>query len=191
MPTHVNTQIAAARHLARHATKTVTSKAGAIRLMKERGWRQIGKGAFSVAFAHDEHPSVVIKVSANPTENSRRIMADGFPEYANAILRDWIRSSLAPRIYFSERVDRCDRVTITAMERCYRCTNKDFVSRAERTATNLNNPRGRIYSHYCLGGHARRLLECLKQYGDLDIHSGNIMQRLNGSLVLTDPLIIQ
>lgn len=189
MASHINSQIAVARRLAAMIADTETSAASALRVMRERGWKSLGRGAFSVAFAHDLYPGTVIKVSAQPTERSTRIMRDGFPEYVNAILRDWIRSSFAPRVYFTSELKHCDRVTVTVMERCYPCKNKEFIEKAARTATNLNSSRA-CYEAAMPRSPARRFLETLRQYGELDIHGRNIMTRRDGSLVFTDPLVI-
>lgn len=188
---HVNAQITAAKRAAKDIILTAKSKAGAIREFQALGWKKIGSGAFSVALTHDLYPQTVIKVSADPTERSFRCIKDAFPEYARAILRDWVRSTLAPKIYLSEPVRHNERLTVTVMERCYRIKNREYVHKAERSAANLNSRSGRpIYEDYRLSGHAQRFLENIKQFGDLDIHAGNIMQRRNGSRVFTDPLVI-
>ncbi|MBX4911477.1 hypothetical protein HJA82_29625 [Rhizobium bangladeshense] len=188
MSLHINSQIAGAIRIATSAIGLFRSKRACVAFFKERGWTRIGSGAFGVVFTHSLHPRVVVKVSARLTERTTRPVDDGFQEYANAIIRGWIRSSFAPRVYFTERLRGNDRVTVTVMERCLPCRNEEFVHRAERTAMNLE--AWRIYDGYELGGHARRFLEILRQYGKLDIHKGNVMQRANGSMVFTDPLVL-
>lgn len=185
---HINTQIAAGRFIAESLVKMATGKKGAMALLKTWGWKRIGSGAFSVVFAHEDNPHIVIKVSGRPTDRSLKTHDDAFHEYARAIQRDWLRSSYAPKIYYHGELDRSHLISVTVMERCFKCTNKDFIDRAERTALNMSC-RTRIYEDYQVRGHAKWFLQRVAQFGELDIHCGNIMQRANGSIVFTDPIV--
>ncbi|QIG66725.1 protein kinase protein [Rhizobium phage RHph_TM16] len=183
-------QLAITKRHAKEAFEGLTHKE-ARKYLRGLGYEALGRGAFSVVFAHPDRPDYVIRVGrtyAHLTGLGRT--NDGFPEYARAIQQGWIRSKNAPRVYALH----WNGYSVTVVQRCYKLSKQN-----KRLAQLVKNTSGTLRGDY-LSRHyrdkpqaprrLRDLLEKINQYGTLDINGSNIMQSASGRLIITDPLTI-
>jgi hypothetical protein len=157
-----------------------------VRQLTDAGWQILGRGGFATVLTHPDCESLVIKVSAK-VSNRFTHCTDAFPRYARWLLENKIRSKFAPRIHFV-RAKGDDRVAIVVMERCFRLRDSTFAWKAEETGDALSHGR-EPHKSAELTGWPRRFIDRLGFLGTYDLHSKNIMQRVDGTPVFTDPLI--
>lgn len=157
----------------------------AVRFLTRQGFTVLGRGAFATVLGHPDHPEVVIKVAS---ARSRRIThwRDGFATYVHWLFAARSRSKFAPRIYhFQDDASH----SVTVMERLYKVDDKTTRRRVNRTGeapAGWNVGADEVFSPT---SHFRKFVDRFRRLGRLDLHSGNVMRRLNGDLVITDPLL--
>ncbi len=157
----------------------------AVRFLTQRGFTVLGRGAFATTLGHPDHPEVVIKVASTW---SRRFTywRDGFSTYAHWLFAARSRSKFAPRIYhFQDDA----RHSVTVMERLYKLDDKTTQRRVNRTADALCGWNVEADEIFAPTSHFRKFVDRFRRLGQLDLHSGNVMRRVNGDLVITDPLL--
>lgn len=184
--------IHAAKKCANDAFNGSYDRRSAVRVLTKAGWKIIGRGCFATVLKNPDHIDVVIKVSARISNRrfARDRLFDGFADYARWIVKDEVRSKFAPRIYHFLPANR-DRYCITVMEELQKPkSNREFIKKATATGANLKYswrlaPEPLAFK----SGPVLSFLQTISMFGSLDIHAANIMQRSDGSMVFTDPLI--
>jgi hypothetical protein len=169
--------------------RTRRSFSTAIDRLENLGWYEINSGYFSTVFAHTDK-KFVLKLNQNSDP--------GYDAYVRLILTH-------PNKYFPKISDR----------KVLKCEDKEYcvylIEKLKEITENantyvaiieniLNNPNSSIQELFPNGvpsvvGDDRELIIALKlirSYSrasgySLDIHASNIMQRMDGSLVITDP----
>lgn len=180
--------IIAAKRSAQYAFDHSIDRTSAVRLLTRVGWKVIGRGYFATVVKHSDLPGVVIRIANRKSGRTTRIL-DGFAEYARWIVKDKVRSTFAPRIYHFLAADD-DRYTVTVMEELKKVhSSNKFSQQAWATGRNLSASMFREPNDL-KPGPARYFIEQIACFGAVDLHAANVMQRANGSMVFSDPLVI-
>lgn len=176
------------RHLA-ELTNPSQTRGEIVTALKERGYRQLGRGCFAVVLAHPDAPSVVVKVGQINSGKSWIIhlgFKDRFMAYADHLKETGSRYKFALRVYHHAFVSERHGGTYTAIvERCFPgrgCKAQDAIT------DSANVVKGNSFGTSNANPAATRFLRSIAHLGTLDLHSANIMLRRDGTPVVTDPL---
>lgn len=154
------------------------------------GYRELGRGHFSIALEHPKHPDVVLKVAYTRPSSGR---LDGFPAYAKWIMETKPKSKHALRVYHYEQVsDENEGTYVTITERLDHGRGNPELTDKKWAVTGAL-PYVRTASTDRLPRHVpRSAVEYLSKVADLgghfDLHGDNVMVRKNGDVVVTDPI---
>ena len=167
--------------------KPFDSGHGFIHALERKGFKKLGQGAFSVVLAKPDSKRV-IKVT-------RRIEDDGWIDYIKWADKKGYTGSFAPKVYSYKYIKGRERdFAISSMERMKSSLGSvgyqhdatvlwDLIHKA----TNDNQLATRLLN-IAVPGLDQFNKDLRKTFGALDLHSGNLMVRENGSLVFTDPV---
>lgn len=149
------------------------------------GWRLIGKGAYASVFAHPDYPDLVMKISApymtrgySKTYSGRASMdPDNWQLFAR-LCRDEPAEHL-PEILWYEQVT--EYYAFAVMPRYYAAETHKSEEFGSWVGAAISGE-----------GACPRWLWAVKRLYDnnrmcVDLHSGNVMQSREGTLILTDP----
>ncbi|MQW33587.1 hypothetical protein [Sinorhizobium meliloti] len=187
---HIRTQINALKRTA--DTVEGFNRSEIVRNLKREGFKQLGRGVFAIALYHPSYPDLVIKVGQR---NSHRKwcshLRDGFPAYVEFLRFTETKSKFALKVYHHRHVGASNGGTyITVAERCY--SGRGCKAQTRVTASG-SVVRGLPWGTEGADPAATRFLKRFKASGytlghTLDLHSGNVMLRRDGTPVITDPL---
>lgn len=152
------------------------------------GWRMLGSGWFGEAWEHDDYPGLVLKVSGKSGFGSgdtcpRRttLSSDSWQVYAQYCHKH--QHEHLPQILHFERINAA--VAWAIMPKYEQLEHLEFSHSTERTRLQwrnwLNGVPGAPEWMWPIIGMASSLRMTL------DLHSGNVMVRKDGILVMTDP----
>jgi hypothetical protein len=162
------------------------SRRDAVRFLTRQGFKVLGRGSFATVVCHPDHPEVVIKL-ASDISHRFSYWRDGFSTYVHWLQAARSRSKFAPRIYHF--LDD-PRHSVTVMERLYRVEDRKTRRRVRRTGDmiigSVNESGGDVFAPTSA---FRKFVDRFRRLGHLDLHGANVMRRLNGDLVISDPLI--
>lgn len=196
--THIRTQIAKAKRDLKTTLAGLGNQPsrGAIKTaLRQQGYKQRGQGAFAIVMVHPELPQVVVKIGQ--VMSGRKFLpstlSDRFMDYCEWIKHEGTASRYALKVYHNEWVsDQSGGTYVAVIEKCKPCYGSDkaeMVTTAAWAAKHTLTGRGckprRSYSRAANDFLLRLGSEI---GGTLDIHPANIMQRTDGSIVVTDPL---
>ncbi|MBN7759759.1 hypothetical protein JYP52_01305 [Nitratireductor aquibiodomus] len=156
--------------------------------LRRRGYKQIGRGAFSRVMVHPDAPDVVIKIGSRVSRyHHLSHLNDGFPEFAELIFRRLISSKFYPKIY-DLRIEGDHFI----------CVMKRYQKRRgsklpEALNSVVHTLRGTFPA--APAQHMNRFRRALEPFIDYryvpDLHSANVMQDEHGTPILTDPICIR
>jgi hypothetical protein len=187
--TTIRSQLPMITHYADHCAGT--TRKDIVRSLKAEGFNQLGRGIFSVALVHPAYPDLVIKVGQRKSDRPFcDSYTDGFPEYVAFLRESRARSKFALKVYHHREVSGHRGGTyVTVSERCY--PGKGSKGQKSVTAA-ANLVKGHSWCAKGADGHAvnfiRRLKSNTPRLHRVDLHSGNVMLRRDGTPVITDPL---
>ncbi|MBY5849805.1 hypothetical protein HFN51_04435 [Rhizobium leguminosarum] len=158
-----------------------------VRELREQGYKFLGRGCFAVAMAHPDQPDVVVKVGQRRSHRQyAKRFSDRFPEYVGFLKDSGTRSKYALKVYHFEEVSHVNGGTYVAVvERC-------FAGKGSEAQKSVS-AAGQVVSRKSWGtnGASKTAASFIKRFaylGTLDLHSGNVMLRRDGTPVITDPL---
>ncbi|TPJ51750.1 MULTISPECIES: hypothetical protein [unclassified Mesorhizobium] len=153
--------------------------------LRQKGYRQIGRGAFSKAFVHPDAPEVVIKVGK--LYSKRCGLTDGFPHFAQQLLEGEIHSKFFPKVY---------GLVIDPVKQLFWCIMKRYrkVRGAKKTAEQISTTHKAITGSISGTKPVGRFRKAMEQLIDhrfiSDIHAGNVLW--NGATpIVIDPICIR
>lgn len=177
-----------AKRVAREVYSEKLSKSQIVNRLVKQGWKRVGIGSFAVVLAHDDYPTVAIKVSSASTKRWHGFK-DGWPTYVRWMKTTGTRSKFAPKVYAMHGAEDAE-VHVTVVERLYKLADKKFAIKAETTSSYIRFGKQitDVDRQYRLPPAPARFLSKIVTLGTIDLHSKNIMQRINGTPVFSDPL---
>lgn len=165
-------------------------------IAERKQWKKIGSGWYGVAFAHADHPDVVIKADLQyviiDSEEAYTGPVEGWCRYAKIASKS--RSKHALKIF---AMSDCGNIAVierlTALPGVYSGEFKTLSPDLQRLHRTLQDEwqYHRIIADKGLPKTFRQFLTNLHEATDRsagwDLHDGNVMLRADGTAVVTDP----
>lgn len=165
--------------------KTFESATGFKKALVRRGYERLGGGSFSTVYAKPGSDRV-IKVTHRP---------DNWIDYCLWGEKEGYAGSLSPKVYSFKVFNKGQHFSVSVVERmkrdCGRIGRKEDLyvlgDLLYRYVHSENTMCG-LFLEELAPGMADFCLKLKKNFGELDLHGGNIMVRDNGSVCVTDPV---
>ncbi|RUU78230.1 hypothetical protein [Mesorhizobium sp. M7A.F.Ca.MR.362.00.0.0] len=153
--------------------------------LRQNGYHQIGRGAFSKAFVHRDAPDVVIKVGK--LYSKRLALTDGFPHFAQQLLDGEITSKFFPKVY-DILIDAARGLFWCIMKRYHK--QRGAKKMAEQISTTHKAITGSISGTKPIGRFRKAMEKLIDARFISDIHAGNVLWDAKGTPIVIDPICI-